>query len=60
MVRSNHRRSRRKLANSTRMLCIYLDNKRLGHKCPCKSQGGALSDGIETRLREPALIPNNL
>jgi hypothetical protein len=42
MVQSNHRRSRKKLASSTRMLCIYLDYKRLGHKCPCRSQGGAL------------------
>jgi hypothetical protein len=42
VVGSDHRRSIRKLASSTRILCIYLDNKRLGHKCPCKSQGGAL------------------
>jgi hypothetical protein len=53
VVGSNHRRSLRKLASSTRILCIYLDNKRLGHKCPCKSQGGALYRTVRSGAMHP-------
>jgi hypothetical protein len=47
MVRSNHRRSRRKLASSARIHGIYLDYKQLGSKGPCKWRGEAVNGSGE-------------
>jgi hypothetical protein len=47
VVESNHRRSRSKLASSTRIHGIYLDYKQLGSKGPCRWRGEAVNGSDE-------------